>query len=348
MRDENSETEKPSDFPPSSHAKRSFADIPPPSPLTGFLILLSCIVIWGVNTVAFKKCTNPATGIGLEPLFLTGLRFIVVVPCLAVMIGLRQPESLRLPPGDWKKYLVFGFFAIVLAETLQPVALRYTSVANLTLLSHGTMSLFTALWALVLFQQRIPRLGWVGAFIALVGVGVVAANGGSGGFRMDTESLKGDGVALFRSFEHSCYLLYLSRWLQKRPVLQVSFYNCAFGVAFLIPYVIWKSLSFPWAQVSSSVWWWFLWTIGPTTLYGFLAWNWAMRRVGAITASNMYYLMPIAAAVAAYFILGEPLRVGQILGGAVIIFGVLLLRWETLIEAGIKMPEMHLRFWRKG
>jgi len=318
----------------------------PKSAATGFLILLSCIVIWGVNSVAFKMCTRPATGIGLEPLFLTGLRFMIVVPCLAVMIAFKQPEALKLAPGDIKKYLVFGFFAIVMAETLQPIALQYTSVANLTLLSHGTMSLFTAFWALALFKQRIPPAGWVGAVIALFGVGLVAANGGNGGFRMDTESLQGDAVALFRSVEHSCYLLYLSRWLQRRPVLQVSFYNCAFGVAYLIPYVLWKGVSFPWAQVPASVWWWFLWTIGPTTLYGFLAWNWAMRRVGAITASNMYYLMPVAAAIAAYFILGEPLRMGQVIGGAVIIFGVLLLRWETLIETGIKMPVIRLPFWR--
>jgi hypothetical protein len=37
---------------------------------------------------------------------------------------------------------------------------------------------------------------------------------------------------------------------------------------------------------------------------------------------------------------------GQVIGGAVIIFGVLLLRWETLIEAGIKMPVIRLPFWR--
>ncbi|HVK03250.1 MAG TPA: DMT family transporter, partial [Armatimonadaceae bacterium] len=118
------------------------------------LLLLSCVVIWGVSAVAFKVCMKPPTGVGFDPVMLTGLRFAVVAPCMALIVGLRQPEALRLQPGDWKRYVVFGFVAIVLAETLTPLALRYTSAANLTLLSHGTLSLFTALWALVLLKQR--------------------------------------------------------------------------------------------------------------------------------------------------------------------------------------------------
>jgi drug/metabolite transporter (DMT)-like permease len=293
-------------------------------------------------------CTRPASGVGLDPVFLTGIRFLIVAPCMAAFIGWRQPEALRLPPGDWIRYIAFGFVAIVLGETLQPLALLYTSVANLTLLSHGTISLFTAFWALLIFQQHITRAGWIGAIIALIGVGLVAANGGQGGFRLDTLSLKGDGIALFRSFEHSLYLLILSLWLQKRPVLQVSLYNCVFGALWILPYVVWKSLSFPWQSVPLSVWGWLLWTIFPTTLYGFLAWNWALQRVGAVAATNTFYLMPVAASLSAWVLLGQPVTSGQVFGGVIILCGILLLRWDMLIEAGVirGLPEIHWH-WRK-
>ena len=334
-------------------AKQSFADIVPPSHAerNGYLLLLSCIVVWGVNAVALKFATKPPTGVGFDPLFLTGLRFVIVAPCMTLMIGWRQPESLLLQPGDWIRYVGFGFIAIVVAETLQPLALRYTAVANVTLLSHGTISLFTAFWALLILKQYIPPLGWVGAGVAFIGVGLVAAFGGGDGLRFDANSLKGDGIALFRAVEHSFYLLLLSQWLQKRPVLQVSLYNCVFGALWLLPYVIWRGWDFPWASVPLSVWGWLLWTIGPTTLYGFLAWNWALRRVGAVAATNMFYLMPVSSAVAAYFILGEPIRPGQALGGLVIIIGVILLRWETLAAAGLlpDMADIRLSYlWRRG
>jgi drug/metabolite transporter (DMT)-like permease len=311
------------------------------------LLMLSCVAVWGVNAVAFKAATKPTTGVGFDPFFLTGLRFLIVTPCMAAMVALKQPGDLKLQKGDWLPALLFGFVAIVLGETLQPLSLRFTSVANLTLLSHGTISLFTAFWAAVLFKQRIARSGWLGALIAMIGVGIVAASGRGGGLRFDSQSFVGDGIALFRSVEHSLYLLMLSRWMQKHPVAQVTFYNCAFGALWMLPYVIYKGWDFPWSEVPASVWWAFAWTIVPTTLYGFLAWNWAMSKAGAVAATNVFYFMPLAAAVSAWALLGEPITSGQMVGGVVIVAGVILLRWDAMVQAGIlRLPE-NWREWRE-
>jgi drug/metabolite transporter (DMT)-like permease len=304
----------------------------------GYILLLSCVVVWGISAVAFKVCTKPPSGAGFDPFFFTGLRFLIVAPCVALIVGWKRPDALRLAPGDWKRYVLFGFVAIVLAETLQAIAVRHTSVANLTLLSHGTISLFTAFWAMFLLKQRIARSGWIGAGIAMTGVAIVAASGASGGFRLDAESLKGDAIALFRSLEHTCYLLYLSLWLRQRSALTVTVYNCTFGALWLLPYVIWRGVSFPWGDVTPLVWGAFAWSVIPTTLYGFVAWNWAMGRVGAVAATNLFYLMPLTAAIAAWTLLGEPITPGQMGGGGVIIAGIVLLRWEALTAAGIIPP----------
>lgn len=304
----------------------------------GYFLLFSCVVVWGISAVAFKICTKPPSGAGFDPFFFIGLRFLIVAPCVALMVGWKRPEALRMEPGDWKRYAVFGFVAIVMAETLQAIAVRHTSVANLTLLSHGTISLFTAFWAMLLLKQRMVRSGWVGAGIAMTGVAIVAASGAHGGFRFDAESLKGDGIALFRSVEHSCYLLYLSLWLRKRSALTVTVYNCVFGALWLLPVVIWRSISFPWGEVTPLVWWAFAWSVIPTTLYGFIAWNWAMGRVGAVAATNLFYLMPVTAAIAAWALLNEPITPGQMVGGGVIIAGIILLRWEALTAAGLIRP----------
>jgi drug/metabolite transporter (DMT)-like permease len=320
-----------------------------PANWVGYALLLSCVVVWGISSVAFKTCAKPPSGPGFDALFFTGVRFTVVAPLFALVLGLRDPQVLRLAPGDWKKYAVFGFVAIVLAESLQALALRYTSVANVTLLSHGTLSLFTALWALLLFKQRIAPTGWYGAALALFGVGLVAAFGHGGGLRFDADTMTGNAISLFRSVEHSCYLLMLSQWLQKRSAVQVTIYNCVFGALWLLPYTLWKGFSFPWGEVTPVVWLALFWTIVPTTLYAFLAWNWAMGKVGAIAATNMFYLMPLSAAVAAWALLGETITVGQVIGGIVIIVGIVLLRWEALVATGfIRLPESFLRLpWKR-
>lgn len=305
----------------------------------GFALMLSCVAIWGINAVAFKFCTRPTRGVGFDPVFLTGLRFLIVAPCLALLVALRRPDALRLTKSDVGRYTVFGFVAIVLAETLQPLALRYTSVANLTLLSHGTISLFAALWALLFFKQRIAPSGWAGAAVALVGVAFVAASARGAALHFGTETLRGDAIALFRSVEHSLYLLFLAQWLRQRSALQVTVYNCAFGALWLLPYVLWRAPQFAWREVAPVTWGAFAWTVVPTTLYGFLAWNWSMSRVGAIAATNLFYLMPVSAALAAWLLLGEPVTPGQAWGGLVIIAGVVLLRWEALAAVGVRLPE---------
>jgi drug/metabolite transporter (DMT)-like permease len=261
---------------------------------------------------------------------------------LFVLVALwRRPSALKLEKGDWLRYVLNGFVAIVLAETLQPLALRYTSVANLTLLSHGTISLFTAFWALLFFKQRITRSGWVGAAIAFVGVGLVAASGKAGSLRFGSDTLTGDGIAVFRSLEHSLYLLFLARWITKKSPLQVTVYNCVFGAVLLLPYVLWRSPQVDWRNIAPLTWGAFAWTVLPTTLYGFLAWNWGVSKVGAVAASNLFYLMPVSAALSAWALLGEPITPGQALGGLVIIIGVILLRWEALQAAGIKLPDLY-------
>ena len=317
-----------------------------PAPAWGGLILLSCVLIWGVNAVAFKVGTN---GRGtFDPILLNGLRFLLVAPVITLMVAAYRPGDLRI--GDRRdvfRYLWFSLVSVALGETLITLSLRYTSVANMTLLGPGTIPLFTAFWAVALREQTLTRLGWVGAAVALVGVGLVAASGRYG-LRVDTRSLVGDGIALSRSFIHGAYLLLLTRALRERPVLTVTVYNVVFAALWLLPYVLWRAFSgFRWAEVPAPDWWALGWTVLPTTVYGFLAWNWGMRRVGAVAATNLMYLLPVCGAAAAWLILGEPMTWGQALGGVVIIGGIVLLRWDTLVTAGIHINLPRLRLpWR--
>jgi drug/metabolite transporter (DMT)-like permease len=311
----------------------------------GLLLLVSCVVIWGVNAVAFKVAQRPSVGVGLDPVLLNGVRFLLVAPLLVLIVRLRRPDALKVTDRrDLWRYALFGFVSIVLGETLPAAAVRFTSVANMTLLGPGTISLFTALWAVVLREQRLSRSGWVGALVATCGVALVAA-AGRGGLRLEGgTALLGDAIALGRSATQGLYLLFLVRTLRERSVLTVSVYNVVFGALLFLPYVLWKAPSVPWARVPPQVWAAVAWSVLPTTVYGFLVWNWAMRRAGAVAATNVMYLQPVFGALAAWLILGEPLRAGQVLGGLVIVGGIVVLRWDAMRGAGFtpRLP------WRRS
>lgn len=300
---------------------------------TGQLLLLACVAIWGVNAVAFKIALRPEVfghpGPGLDAAMLNALRFLAVAPFMVGLVAWRRSAALKIDRRDALRYAVYGFVAIAFGETAMTQALQYTSVANMALLGPGTISLFTAMWAVALGEQSLSRLGWLGAGVAFLGVGVVAGSGPHG-FAFDTTSLIGDALAMGRSAIHGCYLIFLTRTLRQRSALPATVYNVVFGAAWFLPYVAWRAPSVPWAALPSAVWWALAWTIFPTTLFGYAAWNWTMRRVGAVSASNAMFLLPLSSAAAAWAILGEPLRLGQVLGGAVIVAGIVLLRWDTI------------------
>jgi drug/metabolite transporter (DMT)-like permease len=307
----------------------------------GMLLLLSCVAIWGVNAVAFKIGTRGPDA--FDAVMLNGLRFLLVAPFFLVIVALKRPGALRVEnKRDLLRYAAYGFISVAASETLLTLSVRYTSVANMTLLGPGTISLFTAFWAVLLREQRLTRAGWIGAVIALLGVALVA--GGGGGLRIDPASLKGDALALFRSALQGGYMLLLTRTLRERPVLTVTVYNVLFGALAFLPYVLWKAPAIAWAKVPETAWIALAWTVLPTTVYGFLAWNWSMRRTGAITATNMMYLVPVFGALAAWALLGEPLHPGQIIGGAVIVAGIVTLRWDTMISGGYTPRLLPLRF----
>jgi drug/metabolite transporter (DMT)-like permease len=295
-----------------------------PKPSIGLWTLISCVAIWSVNAVALREATQ--VGVGIDPIALTCLRFLVVGPIFAIGLALKDKNALKLDRKSIGVYLIFGLVSIVFGETMQTLALRYTSVANLTLLSHGTIALFTALWAQILYKEKITRWGWIGAGVAMVGVGVIAMHS-AGGLRFDSESWKGDALALLRSIIHSCYLLYMSRWMQAgRSPIATTTYICLFGSLWCLPFALPNLIAFDWSHASTRFYLAVFWTVVPTTLYGFLAWNAAMKKVGAQAATNLMYFMPLASALTAWLLIGQVPTLWHAIGGVIILGGVMLLR----------------------
>jgi drug/metabolite transporter (DMT)-like permease len=293
------------------------------------LTLLACIAVWGVNAVALKAAARPDSGPSFDALFLSGIRFAVCAPLFALLLARKDRNLLRLTRHEARTYAIFGLFSVLVGEFLTALAIRYTSVANLTLLGNGTLSLCTALWAWALFKEPPGRYLFPGAALALTGVALIALHG-PGGLTFGGATWRGDALALARSVIHGGYLLFLGRWLQNNPPLKVTLYNVGFGALWALPYTLWRSIHFPWSQLSPLSWSALAWTIFPTTLFGFVAWNHATAKVGPVVATNAMYLLPPAAALAAYLLLGEPFTRWHALGGVLIALGIALLRWETL------------------
>ena len=75
------------------------------------------------------------------------------------------------------------------------------------------------------------------------------------------------------------------------------------------------------------------WAVGSLLFSGglavglmFVLWNQGIRRVGSSSTAVYYYLVPVVALIAGAILLGEPITVVQLAGGALIIGGLVLVR----------------------
>ena len=57
----------------------------------------------------------------------------------------------------------------------------------------------------------------------------------------------------------------------------------------------------------------------------FLAWNWVIRQLGAVVATNYVYLNPVVTALFAWLILSERITVFFVLGSVLILVGMYLI-----------------------
>ena len=70
------------------------------------------------------------------------------------------------------------------------------------------------------------------------------------------------------------------------------------------------------------------------SLIGYLLWNKAVERIGAVRAGVMYYTVPLFSSLEAAWFLGETVGTPQIVGGALIIGGIFFSSLNALRRAG--------------
>ncbi|MCX6366522.1 MAG: DMT family transporter [Armatimonadetes bacterium] len=288
-------------------------------------VIVLCVVLWGINATALKVAMRPLSGEAFDPVFLSGLRFCFVAPLLALGLGWQNRSLLHFTRRELAMYACFGLASMLVGEILQAFAVRYTSVANLTLLSHGTIPLSTALWARGLYGEEFGKKAFLGAGIALIGVALVATHA-PGGLHFGGATWRGDTMALLRAALHGGFLTLLGKQLATTPALKVTLGNVGFGALWSLPYVLWRGSSFAWAAVAPQTWLAVFWTAVPTTLFGFVAWNAAVGKVGTVAATSAMYALPFAAALGAFALIHEPITLWHVLGGGLIITGILLTR----------------------
>jgi drug/metabolite transporter (DMT)-like permease len=283
-------------------------------PSTVEVMLLVTVLLWALNLSVTKYIlTN-----GLLPLPYATIRYGLAA---AIFVGLTLyvERSLRVARRH-VPILVLAALMLFVNQLSFVFALDVTTASTIGLIL-GAIPIFAALFGLALGTERPTTRFWFAAALSALGVGLVAA--GAGG-ELGSD-LWGIVLGLSTAATWAAYSVTVAPLMRSYSPSRMS--------AIVLP-LAWVGLVLVGLPQTADQDWdldWTIWallvfaTLGPLVLTNVL-WFRSIHRIGANKATLAANLQPFVAAVLAVILLSEPLSLLQIVGGALIAGGILVVR----------------------
>jgi drug/metabolite transporter (DMT)-like permease len=284
-------------------------------------ILLLCVsVIWGLNLVAVKYLLND-----LSPVNLILVRFITGSILLFLLLFFL--EDVKVPPRDIWRLTLLGAVGVAFYQFLFTFALKYTSAVNVGILINMS-PIYGGFLSSLIGYERFMKKRLLAVVAGFVGVYILMTKGDWSFFmhRQESGDTTGTVLAVIASLFWALYTILSKPLLEKHSPLKVTAYSMVAGSVLLGFFVPFFFEARELAHLSATGWTIIVFSIVFSTAVAFFLWYRGVARIGASRTMIYQYCVPIFAAVAAYFILGEGLHFSQLIGGAIIFGSVWLAR----------------------
>jgi drug/metabolite transporter (DMT)-like permease len=263
---------------------------------------------------AFRLTQIRSTGAGL------------ILLAFAIIKG---KDQLRARKEEIKDLLLFGIIGVAAVTSFYFFAIKYLFV-SVALIIEFTASIWIALYLKFVKKKHISPIMWLGIACAFFGL-VLVSQIWSG----STLHPLGVAVAFADAFALSYYFITAERLTQTRSSLSLMTWGIGVAAIFWAIILPWWSFPFEYLTDSYSLsgnlsgynapgWALLLWIIIIGTVIPYLLTVTGIRELSAGTSSVIGMIEPIFAGVIAWIILNEALSGIQLVGCAVVLFGIYL------------------------
>jgi len=275
------------------------------------------VAIWG-TTFVFTKLLLLG---GLTPAQIFILRFIIAY---LLLVGYCLVRGIKWLSNTWQDELLMVALGVTggsLYFLTENSAMNYTTTTNTSIIVSLCPLFASAIIGLFYKSERLSRLQTLGSLMAAAGVIVVVMNGH---FVLHLSPL-GDALAFGACLCWAFYSLLMIPANKRYGTVFVTRKVFFYGLLSMIPYLIMNpELNIHLLLNQPKLAWNLLFLGCVASMLCFLAWNWALKRLGAVVATNYVYLNPVTTIVFAWFILSEQITSWFILGTLLILFGMYL------------------------
>jgi len=278
------------------------------------LLLAFVSLVWAGSFVAVRLAVKE-----ISPVDLGFLRFLVATPFMVLILLLSKKET-RLPAKELLSLSVLGLTGVTLLYIFQFIGIEYTTASTSAVLIN-TNVIFIVLLSAIFLKEKFPLRKSTGIALSFAGVLVVIFA------QMTNESIAFSNVFLigciFIILSAFCWAIYSivgKRLLDKYDPFTVTTYAFVLGTIFFLPVVL-PDITDVIQGVSFNGWMAILYLALICSVFGYVAWYYALSRIEAGRAAVFLNLIPLFTIVISFFT-GEIPTFIFLIGAILIIYGV--------------------------
>ncbi len=272
------------------------------------------ILVWGISFLNTRVLLDA----GLTPTEIFVARFTIAYLSLLVI------SRFKVRFTGWRDELLFvvcgvaGGSAYFIAEN---TALELTLISDVAVLV-SIAPLTTALMGAIFYRdERISLLTGVGMVIAFVGSVMLALKDGL----VWGDSVLGDLLAMLAALVWAFYSMALKRLNRTYSTLFITRKLFFYGVLSALPLLALEDSELSLETLKQPAVWGNLLYLGLVcSMAAYFIWGITVKRIGAVRASNYFYLSPIISMIAAAIWFGERTNAVAYVGCVLILAGVIM------------------------
>jgi drug/metabolite transporter (DMT)-like permease len=289
-----------------------------PVPGTGWteLSLALMVLVWAVNFSVVKRALDT-----FEPLGFNALRFVLA--SAFVYVVLRWQGPIRLPTRhDLPRLVLLGVVGNVLYQLGFIFGLNLTRAGNASVMMALT-PLFVALLSWRMGHEQPGARTWVGGLCSVTGVVLVSG----AALRIEgTAALLGDLIMVGAGLTWAFYTVGSRPLIERLGSVQTTAWTMWSGTVVLALIGVPSLRAQDWGAVSVEAWGGLLFSAFLSIGLSYLIWYRGVERLGNTRTSIYSNLTPAVALVVAALWLGERITAFSVLGVALTIGGLMIVR----------------------
>ncbi len=283
-------------------------------PITGHMLALITIIIWGTTFISTKILLNT-----FSPIEILFFRFALAFIALSII----YPHKLIVSDKKQELYFAFaGLCGVTLYFLLENIALTFTLAANIGILV-SISPFFTAIFAQIFLKEKNLNIKFViGFIVAIIGIFLISFNGQ---FIIKLNTL-GDILGILAAIVWSIYSILTKKISNFHyNTIQTTRRIFLYGLIFMLPALFIFPFKINILNFSNITYLLNILYLGlGASAICFVTWNKAIEILGAVKTSTYIYIVPVVTIITSFIVLKEKITIIALVGALLTLAGLFI------------------------